>query len=271
MLERPHIRFDRLECELNDFKIKFHSARPFEYVVIDNFLNENSLHAVHEAIPDPDEDNKSSDYVFAKNKFENPRFSGGGEVFTELREELLSGRFAAILSAIYGCPLFVDPKFLGGGIHQGGEGSYLDMHADFNRHPSNKDWMRELNILLYLNKDYKDEYSGHLELHHARTGEQGRVAPINNRLVLMLTKEHTLHGYKPIRFPKGSYRTSLAAYAYSIDTDFDAIPARSTLWKPQDAGLAKSLLARAAPSLVKIKTALLGSSTEKRTQGDKSD
>lgn len=261
-----HIDFEALECKRDALRQEFKDAKPFEYVIIDNFLKAASLQAVLAAIPAPDPDKKSSDYLFAKNKFENPNFEGQQNVLVELRDELLSERFASLLSHIYGRPLFVDPTFLGGGIHQGGEGSYLDMHADFSRHPAHKDWLRELNILLYLNTDYQDAWGGHLDLVHADTHERGSIAPVANRMVFMLTKKHTLHGYKPISFPKGRYRTSLAGYAYSIDTDFEAVPDRSTMWKPEDAGLGKSLLAKASPTLVKVKNNLFGSSTERRAR-----
>jgi len=258
------IRFDDIEARLDELKTAYKQAKPFPYVVIENFLTADALTQVHAHMPAPNAENKSSDYVFAKNKFENPNFAGGAEIFQRLRDALLGERFARLLSGIYGRELFVDPRFLGGGIHQGGEGSYLDMHADFSRHPANKDWLRELNILLYLNKDYDESYGGHLDLQNKETGERGRISPYENRLVLMLTKGHTLHGYKPINFPKGRFRTSLAAYAYSVDTDYSAVPVRSTQWKPEDASMAKSLIARASPTLVKLKTALLGSNTERR-------
>jgi len=264
MKTHTHIQFERIEAELAELAAKFRNATPFEHVVIDGFLKPESLAELLRAMPPPDESKRSSDYLFAKNKFENPTFAQNAQIFEQLRDELLSARFAGILSQIYGKEVFVDPRFLGGGIHQGGEGSYLDMHADFSRHPAQKDWLRELNILLYLNTDYQDAWGGHLELQHAATGERGRVAPIENRLVLMLTKGHTLHGYKPISFPPGRFRTSVAAYAYSIDSDYSAVPVRSTMWKPEDASLGKSFLARLAPKLVKVKTALFGSRTERR-------
>lgn len=264
MSSSSHIRFDFIESSIDQFSTAFASGSPFPHVAIDGFLEPTSLAALVEAVPSPDRANKSNDYLFARNKFENPTFAGAPTIFQQLREELLSERFARLIGSIYGKPVFIDPQFVGGGIHQGGEGSFLDMHADFSRHPTYKDWLRELNILLYLNKDYSEDFGGHLEMQHATTGERGRVAPIANRLVVMLTKAHTLHGYKRITFPKGQYRTSLAAYAYSVDNDFDAEPARSTLWKPEDAGTGKNLLARAAPALVRLKTALVGSSTARR-------
>ncbi|MBI3350589.1 MAG: 2OG-Fe(II) oxygenase [Burkholderiales bacterium] len=264
-----HIDFDSIEGKIETLATTFRNARPFEYVVIENFLKEDSLTTLLNAIPKPDNSKKSSDYLFAKNKYEDPTFASRDDILTELREELLGQRFSEVLSKIMGKTLFVDPLFVGGGIHQGGEGSFLDMHADFSRHPAHKEWLRELNILLYLNKNYKEEYGGHLELEHAQTHERGRIAPALNRLVLMLTKEHTLHGYKPINFPAGTYRTSLAAYAYSIDSDFEGTPQRSTVWKPEDASGVKTALAAVSPYLVKVKNTLFGSSTVRRANEQK--
>lgn len=259
-----HINFEAIEAQLSLLAERFCIAEPFQYVIVDEFLHRSSLNLLISEMPQPDQANKSSDYVFAKNKFENPTFSGEGGIFLELKQELLSQRFADVLSRILGKAVHVDPKFVGGGIHQGGEGSFLDMHADFSRHPTHNEWLRELNILLYLNRDYDESFGGHLELQDANTGKRGRIAPLENRLVLMLTKGHTLHGYKPISFPVGKYRTSLAAYAYSVDTDFAAAPARSTLWKPEQANMAKTIVAKMAPTLVRLKNKLMGSSTARR-------
>jgi hypothetical protein len=270
MNQKTHINFAALEAQLILLAEKFSSAKPFEHVIFDDFLHTKSLDQLQAAIAKPIEKNRSNDYLFAKNKFENPAFGDAGGIMAEVKVELLSQRFSDCLSYIFGKTLFVDPTFLGGGLHQGGEGSFLDMHADFSRHPVHHDWLREINILLYLNRDYREEFGGHLELKHAHSGLYDRVSPVENRLVLMMTKEFTLHGYKPINFPEGTYRTSLAAYAYSLDSDYSSVPLRTTLWKPHDASLGKSVAARLSPVLVKLKNALFGSRTARRAGSSKS-
>ena len=113
--------------------------------------------------------------------------------FGQLHAELMSERFQKILQRITGQPVFVDPDFHGGGIHQGGEGSYLDMHADFNTHPLHTDWFRNLNILLYLNKDWQPAYKGQLKLRHRDRPETTlEVEPRFNRCVIMFTRDFTL-------------------------------------------------------------------------------
>lgn len=259
-----HINLDKLEALRPTVRQTFFEARPYSHVVIDDFLKPESYDSVLASLPSARESERSSDYVFARNKFENPIFDQSAPVLAELRAELVSDAFMGFLRELYDKPVFVDPAFVGGGLHQGGEGSFLDMHADFSRHPVAREWVRELNILLYLNPGFEEAWGGHLEMENAQDGGIGRVAPRGNRMVIMLTKEHTLHGYKPISFPPGRMRTSIAAYAYTVDHDFVANPERSTLWRPREASIAKRLIAKITPGLVRAKRYLFGSSTARR-------
>jgi len=260
----PHINYKHLD-DLSIFaRQSFMSAKPYEHIIIDNFLHEKSYAAILSNLPSPNENKHSSDYIFAKNKFENPLFDADNKILGELRQELIGERFSGFLKLLYDKDIFIDHEFIGGGIHHGGSGSFLDMHADFSRHPVRKDWLRELNILLYLNEGYRESWGGHLEMQNMYTNMTGRIAPCGNRMVIMRTKEYTLHGYKPIKFPTGRYRISIASYAYSINSDFDSIPDHSTLWKPN--AISKQLVAQAMPLLIKLKTKVFGSSTVKRSK-----
>ena len=59
--------------------------------------------------------------------------------------------------------LIPDPYLFGGGLHELKDGGFLNIHCDFNKHPKmNLD--RRINILIYLNHDWKDQYGGALEL-----------------------------------------------------------------------------------------------------------
>ena len=59
--------------------------------------------------------------------------------------------------------LIADKTLYGGGLHQVERGGKLDIHADFNIHKKFK-WHRRVNLILYLNKNWKPEYNGYLEL-----------------------------------------------------------------------------------------------------------
>lgn len=264
-MNETHINFDFIEKNVLKLASHFSQASPFEHLIIDNFLCSRSLDTINSIIQKPDVKKRSNDYIFARNKFEDPKFHLLSPIFSELRDELLSSRFQNLISTIYGKKVFLDPSFLGGGLHQGGVESYLDMHTDFSRHGSETEWLRELNLLLYLNKNYQEAWGGELDLMNSFTGETSSIQPKNNRLVIMLTKGHTVHGYKPIKFPKGIYRNSIASYAYSIDTDFIKNPVKSTGWQPNTSKV-RALFGPLAIGLVKIKVALFGSNTTRKSK-----
>jgi len=260
------INFDYLESNSDDFREIFSRAKPFEHLVVDEFCDSEKLCASVKLIQDPhiSRDNKSRDFVFAKNKYEKARFEEISKDFAELRGDLISPRFAEWLSGITGQTIFIDPDFHGGGLHQGGAGSFLDMHADFNYHPKNPTWFRNVNILLYLNDGWKSDHGGMLKLQNGRSATDAlvyEIDPLFNRAVIMFTREHTLHGYEPINFPVGTFRRSVAAYGYTLESKPDS--ARTTIWHPKTGGILKKFLGKNMPLLVKIKTKFLGSSTSK--------
>lgn len=249
-----------------DLHDTFHDAHPFPLVVLDNVLPYDVAKQLQDEISKQQDFTRSNDYIFARNKFESPRIEEFGVAGCALRNLLLSREMASALSRMYGRPLFIDPDFVGGGLHRGGEASFLDMHVDFNLHPREKRWIRELNILLYLNKDWRPEYGGSLELRNSKTGVTAAIEPLFNRMVIMLTKDHTYHGYKTIRFPAGSFRTSIAAYAYSMAGEHDDLTKlrTTTTWAPNDGNRLKALVARVTPGLVSFKQALFGSATARK-------
>ena len=111
-----------------------------------------------------------------------------------------------------------DEELFGGGLHQSINGAYLNVHVDYNIHPKTK-YHRRLNVLVYMNKDWKDEYEGHLELWDFTKGKKdliGRYAPLFNRCVIFETNEVSFHGHpKQLNTPTGKNRKSLATYYYT--------------------------------------------------------
>jgi hypothetical protein len=254
------ILFDKLEEHKDKYRLDFLLAKPFSYLAIDHFCDEDKINQLYNEIPDIQ--TKSRDYVFASNKFEKSKIRDISPLFAELCDDLLSQKFEDFLKYITNQPVFVDKAFHGGGIHQGKKNSFLDMHLDFNYHPLHNDWYRYLNLLLYLNKDWKPEYGGHLKIKDLRTNEETDIEVPFNRMVIQLTNNYTLHGYSITNFPEGNYRTSIASYAYAIHQYHIEKP-RTTDWHVGDAGAIKKFFAWIYDPAVKIKNKLLGSSTAK--------
>jgi Rps23 Pro-64 3,4-dihydroxylase Tpa1-like proline 4-hydroxylase len=114
--------------------------------------------------------------------------------------------------------LLADKELFGGGLHQSVAGAFLNVHVDYNIHPTTK-FHRRLNVLVYMNKDWKDEYEGHLELWDLTEGKQhllDKFAPTFNRCVIFETNEISFHGHpKQLKTPRGLTRKSIATYYYT--------------------------------------------------------
>ena len=259
------LRIEYLNQNIDTFKSTYHSASPFPHLVIDGACDEAMLREAVKEIPDPrlSGESQSNDFIFAKNKFETPDFEKVSPEFKALREDFLSDEFSKFLSDVTGDKIFVDPKFHGGGLHQGGAGSFLTMHADFDFHPENLKWFRNVNILLYLNDEWAPEYKGSLRLKNGDDKNSGyhEVAPLFNRLVIMQTRGNTLHGYEKISFPEKMYRRSVAAYGYTLMAKEGR--GRTTVWHTESANPVTRFLGRQMPHLVKLKHKILGSNTGK--------
>ena len=117
--------------------------------------------------------------------------------------------------------IFLDPTLDGGGLHQIFNGGSLNIHTDYNSHYKEKKWKRVLNLLIYLNKDWKDEYNGNLELWNTDlTKAEVKVKPDFNRMVCFNTQPEgdiiAYHGHPtPLNVPEGVYRKSIALYYYT--------------------------------------------------------
>jgi Rps23 Pro-64 3,4-dihydroxylase Tpa1-like proline 4-hydroxylase len=244
-----------------EYSQQFAEAVPVRHVIIDDFLDHDFAERLFADLPDPQAMPKSRDYVFS-DKRELSTLDRHSALSAELHDVFMSPRFAQLLAHVVGHDVFVDPEYVGGGFHAGTDGSFLDLHTDFNIHPANPDWLRELNILLYLNPGWESTWGGELLLTDHPGAPTISVEPRFNRLVLMESTDSSFHGYRQISFPPGRSRRSIAAYAYSLVRS-GSITRRTTNWVPQDSNPVKRTLAKNWNWLVLTKNKYLGSGTLK--------
>ncbi len=129
--------------------------------------------------------------------------------------------------------LIPDPDFAGGGIHVVAKGGHLDMHADFNHH-GKLNLERRLNILIYINKDWREEWGGSFEIWDREMSTKvASFVPLFNRMCCFSTGSDTFHGNpEPVNHPGGEPRMSIALYYYTATWD-DTRKAHSTLFRPR--------------------------------------
>jgi len=193
------------------------NAKPYPHVVFDNFFDPGLLEYVLQEFPKPGQIRWQSFENEREIKLASASEASFGPVTRLLLYHLNSITFLEFLSGVTGIEnLLPDPAFEGGGLHQIVPGGKLGIHADFNKH-SRYQLDRRLNLLLYLNKDWRDEYGGHLELwDRDMTHCEAKVAPLFNRVMVFGTTDFTYHGHPdPLQCPEGMTRKSLALYYFS--------------------------------------------------------
>lgn len=192
-------------------------ADPFPSGYFDNFFVPERLKEVLDEFPDL---TRNSDLKF--NDANQVKLASKGEHrFGEKTKEFMhflnSQPFLEFLTALTGIEnLIPDPFFDGGGCHQIQPGGMLKIHADFNKHPRTK-LDRRINVLVYLNEDWKEEYGGHFELWDKEMkGCRRAILPLFNRMAMFSTTSDSYHGHpNPLTCPPDRTRKSLALYYYT--------------------------------------------------------
>lgn len=205
-------------------RAEFASAQPFPHCVLDGFLSDALLERIVEEIDQAQEQDwkvLERDKVSHFKRTMDAR-SRLGPYTRHLVTALSTPPFLNFVEEVTGIRgLICDPYMHGGGIHQIGSGGYLELHSDFNWHGHIRMY-RRLNLLLYLNRDWKEEYNGALELWDRRLEQGARHYPLWNRMVIQIVTADAMHGFpEPIRCPEGMTRKSLAMWYYTTQLPID--------------------------------------------------
>jgi Rps23 Pro-64 3,4-dihydroxylase Tpa1-like proline 4-hydroxylase len=206
---------------------------PFPHIIIDDLFPHFLLESIYEEIS---LSNKwTSDFVewtqkYQINKFYWPHDFNSAENLNvdlpktyTLLKYLNSSEFVSYLSELTGIPnLIGDNHFFGGGLHKIDRGGKLDLHRDYNVHPE-KPLYRRLNLLIYLNPTWDQEWGGNLELWDPNiTKCEKSVEPHFNRSVIFTISDNSIHGHpEPLNCPQNVSRYSLALYYFTEENPMD--------------------------------------------------
>ena len=212
---------------------KYQSGEPYHHICIDNFLPMEVVEHVRkdlEGLPDAERSFDAAQERF-KSQYNPDRLPAYSR---DLFRTFNSRAFIFFLEEMTGIKgLIPDPYFIGAGIHKTLTGGHLDIHADFNVHgPMRVE--RRLNVLIYLNPEWKEEYGGSFEIWDKEmTRKMASFVPIENRMVCFSTGSDTFHGNpQPVNHPDGIPRQSIALYYYTATWD-ESRKEHSTLFKPR--------------------------------------
>lgn len=211
--------FGTWTSNLDSLRNQYSTAEPFQHIIIDNFLTSEIAEEISGLYPDGLERyHLYNNPIEVKYSFDNiseldPKME---KIFYLLSTTVME----RIFSSITGIKLETDPYLNGAGLHLHPKNGRLGIHLDYEIHPiSGK--QRNLNIILYLSKDWKEDWNGHSELWNSDHSECIVKSPVKfNSALIFKTNEISWHGVsKKIMCPEGIYRKTLAFYYVSDKTD----------------------------------------------------
>jgi len=197
---------------------EYKANQPYPHIYFDNFLPVEVAEAALRDFPEPKEVAWHS--YKDVNQHKKLAFDAVEKLPQSIRDVLyfLNTRamlkFLETLTGIQS--VLPDPHYVGGGLHQIRPGGLLEVHADFSYHNGLR-LDRRINVLIYLNKDWKEEYGGHFELwdREVKRAEK-KILPLFNRCAIFSTTSVSFHGHPvPLACPPDRNRKSIATYYYS--------------------------------------------------------
>lgn len=224
----------RLRDRGRELSAGYLSAQPFPHIMIDDFLPRQIVDmciaefAAHDMRGGPSYD-RSQERLKREIK---------PDVASERVRNLFYGfnsrPFISLVENITGIKgLIPDPYFMGGGFHEIQNGGHLSVHADFNHHKM-MNLERRVNLLIYLNDDWREDYGGQLELWSDDMAAcVHSFVPLANRCVIFNTTLHSNHGNpQVVNHPDGVSRKSIALYYYTATWTGEK-RARTTQFRPR--------------------------------------
>lgn len=212
----PAVDPDRLAARVRTLAPAFAAAAPYPHVVVDDFLDPAVASRAAAEFAHPDLPWKHYHHVNEKKRVAS-ELDRLGPTCRAVIEALHAPPFLAALASLTGVPGLVgDPELDGAGLHETLAGGFLNVHADHLAHAKRTTWSRRVNLLLFLNADWRNEWAGQLELWDAGAQRCAqRIAPVLNRCVIFSTTPTSFHGVpEGVACPAGTSRKSIAVYYF---------------------------------------------------------
>jgi hypothetical protein len=216
VLSKPNLLTDGIKLLSSEYQ----SGKPYPHLVIDDLFSEDLLNRVVLEMPPTGHPNWVRHDDEHIRQFNLRSALALGEAGSRLVAFLHSANFLYFLSEVTGIwDLLPDPYLQGGGYHLIPRGGKLDVHLDRNVAYS-IGLVRRLSFLIYLNKGWKREYGGQLEL-WSKDGSQCEVSiePVFNRTTIFEITDENYHGVPSVvRCPKGRSRNCFVVYYHTAES-----------------------------------------------------
>lgn len=160
-------------------------------------------------------------------KYEFNDFTKFNNDFKKLYKELYSKKFINILKNIFNLQeLYSDKNNLYSGLNVSVKDSILKEHIDFN-YNNKLQKFRSINLLLYLNKNYKKSDGGKFYYRNITSKARSYIDPLFNNAVIFMTNKNVPHGFTRVN----KKRISLNLYYYTNKNYSLTNHKHKTYWK----------------------------------------
>ena len=230
------VQIESLRARLPESSAVYAAAQPFPHIVVDDVLQPDAFTAAVKEFPAIRDEFWKGYLHVNEAKYSNTEPDTWSPTLREAAEALTSPEFVGYLEALTGISgLLPDWSMDGGGLHQTLRGGHLNIHTDFSTHHDHPSWARRVNVLLYLNEEWHEEWGGKLELWDQDMNAcRGTVTPQGNRMLVFTTSDLSYHGHPDgLTCPEDVARRSIALYYF---TEEDQPVRRSTHYRarPED-------------------------------------
>lgn len=202
--------------KIDVLKETFLNNKPFEHIIIDDFLNIEYAEKLHTLFP-TNYDNWHSYLNPIEVKYAYDNINNLPEELKNYFYFLSSDTMIEIFRKLTNInDLTYDEYLHGAGLHCHQRNGRLNIHLDYEKHPySGKE--RRINVILFLSKDWKPEWNGQNELWDETVSKCVTKTDIKfNRAIIFKTNDISWHGLpEKIQCPENVFRKSLAYYYVS--------------------------------------------------------
>ena len=197
---------------------QFNDAEPFDHIIIPNFLNEEYANLICDKFPTDVTSKKWHKYNNPLEiKYANDDINNLPVCIRKLFYLLSTDEIINEVSALSGIEsLEYDPYLHGAGLHIHPRNGKLNMHLDYEKHP-HMEKERRLNIILYMSKDWKEEWNGDTQLWDKDMQNCVVRSHVKfNTAIIFKTNNQSWHGLpETIKCPENVLRKSIAYYYIS--------------------------------------------------------
>lgn len=211
-------RHIRMPVSVPELAQSYKAAHPFPYLVIDDLFSPEMLDRLLAEMPEPgrgrwiEHDRPGLERKLGQRSVLDLEGTG-----RELLSFLHSAPFLHLLSSLTGIKhLLPDPYMTGGGFSDIGPGGFFNVHVDRNI-AYETGLTRRMAMIIYLNKRWRPEYGGQLELWDREGSRcEAVVEPEFNRTVIFEVGPANYHAVRPVAEASGRSRLSFLTYFHTV-------------------------------------------------------